>query len=367
VATKTLRAAGGDFSTPESWVASLPATFTEDEVIEIYDDWPAGVPGRFFLTGIDPNGFNITIKAATGEGNDGVFGQGVLMSNTTTHWAENIRASVANVHIENIRFSRTRAGACVRLDANVSSSCSLSKCFITSTYNSYALEANRTKVTNTVVYDCPLGVECENWYAPNLYNVLIRDCTIGILVGAGSSSESQGSDIINTCLYNCTTDVSGNLTHHTGFTHHNATSKSSDTVGGDGLGTDLVLNVAASDFVDAANDDFHLSSGSALKDTGADNSSILTDDILGSAWVVPWDIGPYQYVATGGGVTGDLNATEPATDTFSAVGSSAVTGDLNATEPATDTFISGKTDEDYMRFEGTIFINKFNTEVHQRS
>lgn len=73
-------------------------------------------------------------------------------------------------------------------------------------------------------------------------------------------------------------------------------------------------NVVSGDFVDAANDDFHLASGSGLIGQGANLYSDFQFDVDGDEWpdTGAWDIGFDYYVSAGGDITGTLAAVAPA-------------------------------------------------------
>jgi hypothetical protein len=126
---------------------------------------------------------------------------------------------------------------------------------------------NKTSTAyNLTVYDCSYGFRANtSGVTLSLYNCLAQSCTDGFYVTAGATftGSNNCSDIAS--------DAPG-------------TSPQTGTVS----------------FVDAANGDFHLTSGDTVaKDNGTDLSGTFTTDIDGQTRTGTWDIGADEYVASG--------------------------------------------------------------------
>ena len=339
MALKTLRASGGDFSTLESWVAYLPSTLTEDEILEIYDDWPSGLVAVASLSTITTAPYNITIRAALGHGNDGVIDQGVLLTNNV-NWSPVIDVRVANVTVENISLSKSAVEAPLRVAGNISLTCKINRVIAKNTLvgtedTIRALYTQQALITNCIVYDSNLGIYQTNWYALNIHNCLIYNCTTGIYsASTGAANASTGLEVENTVFLGCVNDDGGTSVRYS------VTNNASNSTNTSDLGADCDRTITLSDFTDPVNHDFTLPPTSKLIGAGVDKSSLYTTDITGATRTVPWDIGVFKYTASGGGITGSAAATELSADTASIsgeIGTTTSTGALSSQENSTDT------------------------------
>jgi hypothetical protein len=118
--------------------------------------------------------------------------------------------------------------------------------------------------------------------------------------GSGFKTGTTGSGITakNCVAYSNTTNYSDTFS---ASSTNNATSTGSD----DAPGANSVYGVTSAAFVNAASNDFHLASGSALIGAGTNLYSTFTTDIDGDTWPSSgaWDIGFDYRVAGGGGAT----------------------------------------------------------------
>ncbi len=112
--------------------------------------------------------------------------------------------------------------------------------------------------------------------------------------GFGQPAGNVPTEFENNVAYNCTTDFVEQGT----ITGSNNAGKEVVTLG---IGT--ITSVTSADFVDAANNDFHLASGSQLDGAGADVSLFYTVDIDDDAITAPYSIGFDAIVAAGNALT----------------------------------------------------------------
>jgi hypothetical protein len=80
-------------------------------------------------------------------------------------------------------------------------------------------------------------------------------------------------------------------------------------------------------FTDAASDDYTLQSNSPCRDSGANLSSIFTNDYAGNTRSVPFDIGAYEYAAACPNLPVRINNTAPGYPTISTAYTAASTSD----------------------------------------
>lgn len=119
------------------------------------------------------------------------------------------------------------------------------------------------------------------------------------------SSAGHYVTIKNSIAYNNTTNYTGQF--GAASTNNAASDGATNTPPGS---SPYTSDVVSADFVDAANDDFHLSSGSGLRGQGANLYSSFTTDIDGDTWPSSgaWDIG-FDYFTGGAGAAYDETAT----------------------------------------------------------
>lgn len=136
-------------------------------------------------------------------------------------------------------------------------------------------------IWNCVAIDCNSGFSSDMTNFP-FYNCGAYDCTLGFV--------SDALAIAKNCLSKGAT---------TGFVSTFATNRCSNNAEDDGSGAPGTNSRSGTTFtfVDAANDDFHLSTsdtGAKWKGTANPGGVLFSDDIDGAARVGLWDIGPDQ-------------------------------------------------------------------------
>lgn len=126
--------------------------------------------------------------------------------------------------------------------------------------------------------------------AVTIYNCTIYNNLAGVYRTAGTVT------ITNSAVFKNTDDFYGTITKVKCASDDN----DAENVAESGGGAEW-----PSDFVDAANGNFTLLSGSGLVNTGTDDpgTGLYSDDINGDARTSTWDIGADEYIAAAGGVS----------------------------------------------------------------
>ena len=312
-ATVTVKASGGDYTTLNAALAGEAADLTANchstggagiLTIECYAmaDTTAASTGTGYTTSADYY-INITVPAS--ERHDGKWNTNkyYLSVNVSHYGALEIYENYTRMTGLQVAVNGTgdddRCG--IRIDG--AGNCLIDRCIVRRLSSSNICQGIRfgkasalyCDIRNSYLY----GFDVGEWYAgiacdDTSSNIKIYNCTIsGNYLGINGSSHV----ITNCAVFNNYDDFYGTMT---------IDYCASD----DGDGTHAV-NISpgateatdwASCFVDYANGDFHLNSGSVCVNAGADLSGTFTTDIDGETRVT-WDIGADEYVAAGGART----------------------------------------------------------------
>ena len=339
VITKTIKPdGGGDFTTTTAFVAAIPS-----DMVAVDEQWIGecyqGVSNLVDSVYIGPHTTdatrNIIIRAAAGHENKGVRSGGFGVETTTGVYVFKIECN--NVLIENIRAVSKKSSS------NHSVWCfdarsthypiTVKNCIADRNGSNKGIMFevaggnNQVQATNKKVINC---MSFDGGYAYNLYNpgsvygsIAINASQIGL-----RGRSANFSKIVNSVGFNCGSNyfkTSGNNVFE-----YNATSD------GTAVGVGAITNITSSEFVDSANDNYSLASGSQLIDAGGNYPADYTDDITGSSRDSTYDIGAFEFVSGGGGgVSGDLSSLE-LNDSFNASGAADTAGNLATSELSTD-------------------------------
>jgi len=162
-----------------------------------------------------------------------------------------------------------------------------------------------TLLSNCLAYSSVTGFSQNNFQSPRFYNCGSANSTTGF---QSASSGGILMDVRNCWSFGATTSYSGARFDTVNSTNNAADDSAINTPPGV---SPFTTDITSSDFVDSANDDYHLASGSVLISAGSDLSSVFTTDGDGDTRT-NWDIGFDEFIAAGGGVgtdtgTGTIN------------------------------------------------------------
>lgn len=309
--TKSLGLISRDYSTLSAAAAFMNAqSLSADFILEVYNDGgPVADTVSVSLGGWTANGFNVTIRPASGHG----FKDHANKLTNALRWDSSLGAALTNnvsashpyvfggvnLTVQDLQFRASHASAtsCIAIATNPTT---INRSIIwmpnSTLGNALVQSSGSVTINDSLVYSKLHGVLCNDFNAVRLNN-----CTV-----AGASSAGKGvrqpytaAPIVkNTVVFGFATDYEG--TAGSGSTN-NATDKG--TFGGSGWGTSGQTGVSASDFenVTASSEDFRIKSGSTkLIDTGA--ASIGSgSDVVGTVRTGTRDIGAWEFTSGGGG------------------------------------------------------------------
>lgn len=276
-----------------SWEAGEQTNLvTADQIAtaECYNDWGSGLNDNVTVSGWTTDSTRyVKITSPVGQRHDGTPGTGFFLSRTTT--LHIVEVAQAYTRVEWIEARNTQSGGFTsHAFTATASGCVFHGCIGSTTATSFARAFSSTAVNPT--FESCLGRNSVYGFGGGagstrtVLNCVATGCTVGF-------DTSSSSSVAKNCVaYSNTTNWSGTWS---ASSTNNATSSASD----DAPGGSSVWNVASSDFANAAGNDFHLASGSALIGAGANLYSTFTTDIDGDTWPSSgaWDIG-FDYYAS---------------------------------------------------------------------
>lgn len=294
---KTIRASGGDYTTLSAWEAANQGdlvTADEVRVAECYNDWPSGLVDAVTIDGSTTDATRyLKITVANGHRHTGIPKTG-FFARQTAAFAHTVR--VLDDYTRIGWFDAEATGSTAHA---FSSSVTLSH--FTNCIGKAETSANSAAfylAGSSVLFDClayggDRGISLNSYGTTSVYNCVVTGCAVGSL-----ATSFVTFTLKNSVAHGNTTNYSGTFN---AASTNNATSSASD----DAPGASSVWGITSTDFVDAANKNFHLAADSALIGAGTNLYSTFTTDIDGDEWPSSgaWDIGFDYYVATGGATT----------------------------------------------------------------
>lgn len=325
------------------WIATLPSDLVvsdETHHAVIYkDDFGDGVGvlnESILLSGHTTNSTHqIIIEPHISAYHNFVIGGGIVIT-AFKNYGDVVDIVDQNVLLKGVEICNTGTSSnrCIAIDSNSRAS----HIIISDGASGFSAGNGSIVSWSLALNQVATGFINVNWQSPEFYNNLSVGCGIGF-----GSSDNTAAILKNNVAYDCTADYA--LTQVHADSTNNATSASTLDAS---LGT--ITDVAISDFIDAANDDYHLSVTSKLKDAGL--NLIESGDLLSPQHdidyeqlpgVGSWHIGPdhsaLTFTAVGAGSLGAIVGTGAATHTrpvFTAVGEGSL-GAIIGTGTATHT------------------------------
>lgn len=296
----TIRASGGDYTTLSAWEAGEQRNLvTADQIATAvcYNDWPTGLVDELDINGWTTDATRyVKVTVAEGHRHNGTPKSGFHMKKTSTattlifvrhsytvlEWidAEQLGTS-GKFGIRHLAGTSPTFRYCISKNA-------------TAANGAFSFDVSGATLIQCLAYDSAYGFSHTLATPSGFFGCVAANCSNhGFHIGGG--------DVVakNCIAYNCGTGY-----RTVGFSNANSSNNASSAASG-APGANAVYNVTSAAFSDAANNDFHLSSGSVLRGTGANLYSDFQTDIDGNTWPSSgaWDIGFDYYVAAGGGPT----------------------------------------------------------------
>lgn len=326
MATKTIGTTGRDYATLSAWASYVNAlSLAADEIGEVYNDGEITHTAAVQLGGWTANGFNVILRAATGQGfrdhanastNPGRYDAsvGAALKSTYTSGSASPAAwhfTGANLQVRGLQFLRdggagvndiwamyiAATGTTIIEDCIFAANGAATLAYVTTA----ATLRNCLFYGQTIGSVSPMGLKDSSGTA-----ITVENCTFAVLTAAGTgmvATYASPAVVKNTIFYNFTTTATGNISSSS---TNNATSAGTWSV--TNLGTSGQVSVTSADFASTtwATLDLRPASGSTkLVGTGATLGSV-TDDLAGTTRSAPYEIGAYEIPAAGASLSGDV-------------------------------------------------------------
>ena len=301
MALKTIKSAGGDYTSLSAWEATLPATLTEVETAECYN---FALSDNVAIAGSTTSAANyIRIYAPLTERHDGraraVSGIGFRISDSTG--AGTVRhGSNSHVRCEGIEIEQTGGSNALQISSAVSvgSDIRVEKCIIHDvlTGSGYTISAAASNLNLTFRNNIVFGSQ-RSWDTRGSTSVLVENCTFwrhAAEIGLVSDTEATITNTYSGHAGGASDDFwsggspagNNNISSDTSATARFASSVNS------------VSGSAVFTSVTSSSEDFRLLAGTnALVDVGATLGTV-TDDIIGTARPqgASFDVGAFEHV-----------------------------------------------------------------------
>lgn len=296
----TIRASGGDYTTLSAWEAGEQRNLvTADEiaVAVCYNDWPSGLNDNVTVAGWTTDATRyVKITVAEGHRHNGTPESGFWITRTTG--AQVVRSGQTGTVIEwvdafNNNTSVTDGRAFYLTAVGTVRNCIARSAYTGGNTLNFCLDAAST--SSDFISCLAMGGYNGVRNSGRILNCVVTGATVGVV-------RLPALVVKNTVSYNNTTNW-GSGSYDAGSSN-NATSSATDDTPNANSG---ITGVTSAAFVDAANNDFHLASGSVLRGAGVNLYSDFQTDVDGDTWPSSgaWDIGFDYYVAAGGSLTID--------------------------------------------------------------
>lgn len=184
--------------------------------------------------------------------------------------------------------STTRAAIRVRSSTGIVVSGTIGRAAAVAAFEAHNLSGT-CRFENCIAYESPVGFRREFGTATaQVYNCTSDGGTYGV------QNVSGAIDARNTVATNASTAC---------FSGTFAAASTNNASGDATAPGTSALHGIADPYIDRAGADYHLASGAALIDAGADLSGTFTTDVDGQTRAAPWDIGADEYVVAGVNLT----------------------------------------------------------------
>lgn len=308
MATKTIKASGGDYTTLTAWLASLPATLTEPEIalVDAFD-----LVDTVLISKTTSAANYIEIKADAGLATNGVFGTTkARIRNGSAATTAPVRIGSGHVRIRGLQIQQERAAGTgglgpIQFTGSVSGSdVQITECLLvdaqstSTTYSITATSANlNLTLQNVICIGAVRSIDTRGSASAKIYNSIFwrTAAQLGLVCGTEATIRNTYSGA----------SVSGADCFWTGGSPVGSYNASSDTTAVTKFATGSVNSVAGSAAfmsVTAGSENFNHASGSTALINAGTTIGTVTADILGTTRPqgAAYDIGAFEYVSAGG-------------------------------------------------------------------
>lgn len=302
----------GDYTTIAAWLASLPATLTQNETLDCYDDaGQAHSESQIDSSGITTaSDKKIIVQAATGHEYDYRDNTGFRVEISQSWGPAWTGPDSQHIELHKIGLINTHGTA---NDIFFAGNLVAKRCFF-ETQSTHA-SADGVRCAGGLIESCVIkggngtgragGYGIRHQATSGLADLVSRNCTI---VGMDNAFENGGTSfqqsIQNCIVHDCddSYDIATNI--DTGNSFNNASHEASTVTppGSNPYGSDIVDG----DFVDYANGDYSLAQGHALNTAGGD-PGVTFDSYGGALQSGTFSIGAHVYFAADQAPTRDSN------------------------------------------------------------
>lgn len=299
--TKTIKSAGGDYSSRSAWEAAQQGNLVTLDEIHRGEIYNFSDTTSFTVDGSTTDATRyMEIVAPTSDIHAGIYNTSKARLEVSAGFSTPLTIADDYFRLTGEQIFRNSASgdrSCIEVQ---SSNVRLERCILKSTGTGGTTTCIFASgggancwVSNTLIYDCLEGFQLSFNDDARLYNVTIKDCGTGL--DTVSSRTIFGKNVL---IDNCTVCCA-----NTGGTLTLTTCASSDGTADDFGGTGNRVTQTFT-FVNAAADDFHLSGSDAGAldfgtDLSADATYPITIDIDGDTRSGSWDIGADEVVSAG--------------------------------------------------------------------
>lgn len=302
-AMEALYGVGGYYTTLSAWEAAEQADLVAADQIRTavcYDDWPTGLSDAVYVNGWTTDATRYArVTVASGHRHVGIPQTGFHIVKSSA-FSYVIKCEQVGTKLEFLDVQNTNSNG-YAFYLSQANAVTIRACISRGGASSYAFAniGTQSSLFGCLAYGSATGYNMVQYHAPTLYNCVATGNTTGFNLGAGTGQ------LLRNCL------AYGNTTGYTGTGSASCSNNGTSAASGasDMPGTSPVYNVASTDFINAAGNDFHLSSASVLRGAGVNLYSSLTEDVDGDPWPSSgaWDIG-FDYFVSSGGSTQAISA-----------------------------------------------------------
>ena len=292
---KTIRSSGGDYTSLSAWESAQQqdlVTAGDIAVAECYDDWAGGLSDDFTIAGWTTDSSNyVIVRCAAGEEHDGTPANGFWISGWGFGACLIVQQQYTQLQDLHVINNRSTADA---IDLSGDNAKAI-RCIAKGGDDGIGLDNNGTRAIACLAYDCGgEGFGFNRFVTGHAYNCTSVDNDIGFNNGSGGSNNA----LKNCVAYNNTTNNYSTGSWASASVDNAASDAATNTPPGT---SPLTTNIVSGDFLDSANDDWHIDTDSNLYEEGTDLSGDFTYDIDNDTWAATWSIGMDQPEVAAGG------------------------------------------------------------------